>query len=347
VKASRVGIVALLALSLGASLFVALDDTLVGDPASGTAPGANILAGEDVRALALGCVPIPLGSGTPSAIADCVKVTFVAAGDDFGVAGEVFTSAAKRDPFFADACHLGAHEAGRALALRMDPADALSVSSSVCSSGLVHGIFDALGETSPDFATWDELASVCEDLRRREPAACADGMGHAAWDVTGDVAYAEELCLTFTEYSARSECAEGVQMQRYAPATERAGRPRDERPLEVAEICRIESEPSILEGCRHGIGWLLANDIAALADSHDALRGAVPVEARSPLAAQFATAAAACSTLFDGEAACSHRLLTAVPVALYLDRPTRDALCSSAPMISVRCREIATAYTGS
>jgi hypothetical protein len=233
------------------------------------------------------CIPVPYGIGNTKIIGDCVRDVFISAGYDVSTPARIFESASKFDPFFADACHLGSHEAGKMLALGKNPAAALKVTSSVCSSGLIHGIFDAIGETSQNTDTWKSFANICEELRDKQPAACADGMGHAAWDVTGDVVAAETICLSFSNVAAREECAEGVVMQRFEPATDKADRKREIRPHSLAEICRVDSDPSILKGCWRGTGWLLANDLAARADSQNALRGFVSAKSVRVLTIKF------------------------------------------------------------
>jgi hypothetical protein len=292
------------------------------------------------------CIPAAAGSGVAGDVAGCVEAALVAAGDQVAEVHTIVEAAAAADPWFADACHLGSHEAGHALASSVGAVEALALVTNMCSSGLIHGVFDAVGSGSPGEETWRSLARTCVELRSRGPAACPDGMGHAAWDATGDVVAAEQICAVFDDFAARSECAEGVVMQRFEPATERLNRGRDQRPFDPNDYCRTGSDPAILQGCLHGVGWLLANDLAARADAVGALRGSVDPVAIPSLVSTFLAGVRTCEELGAGERACTHRLLTGVPVALFRDAATRNALCTADPAVQRRCEEIASTYVG-
>jgi hypothetical protein len=292
------------------------------------------------------CIPNEPSVGDAADVALCVQEALLAAGDRVAEVHKAAEVAASRDPWFADACHLGSHEAGHDLARKAGAVKALSLVSNMCSSGLIHGIFDAVGADLSSKQNWKLLAETCINLRSRGPAACPDGMGHAAWDATGDATAAEEICTLFTDSSARSECSEGVVMQRFEPATEGVNRARDLRPADPTKICRSRSDASILDGCYRGIGWLLANDLAAKADAVGALRGSVSEKAIPLLVDVFRSGLNTCKDLGAGERACTHRLLTSVPVALFRDRETRSALCGGDENVRLRCEEIAGMYVG-
>jgi hypothetical protein len=66
-----------------------------------------------------------------------------------------------------------------------------SVVNDTCMSGFIHGLFDTLGYLKADTEEFSIALRACLRVLEFD---CSDGMGHAAWEATLDLAEATKLC---------------------------------------------------------------------------------------------------------------------------------------------------------
>jgi hypothetical protein len=157
-------------------------------------------------------------------------------------------------------CHRAAHRAGGA----NWPADGRwilkihEVNFGVCSSGLLHGFVDQVigKEFSQD--QWKQLMGWCDtQYKAGIEVACGDAVGHVAWTDTEDPAAAREICSMFATPVLRAECAEGVVMQQYSPAS--SSKEQKRLPADPLPVCAIHPAggafDAVRAGCIRGVGY--------------------------------------------------------------------------------------------
>ncbi|MFM7088891.1 MAG: hypothetical protein ACKOW9_05180 [Candidatus Paceibacterota bacterium] len=167
-------------------------------------------------------------------------------------------------PGFARICHISSHKAAinafdssRSLYDQHDQVNTIT-----CDSGMYHGFWEAVGYSKPSLDTWRELIQWCEEKSKTllDAGNCGDAAGHAAFDATKEQHSAVRLaCFLFSADILRSECAEGVLMQRFIPGSGSPGTDPLPTLTNMPKLCeklRYE-EASIAKGCFRGIGWLL------------------------------------------------------------------------------------------
>ena len=116
------------------------------------------------------------------------------------------------------ACHAAGHEAGRSALT--DPSQAARIvqfsgtASGACNNGFLHGALDKFAHLNPSEEQFAEVVAACETTGDgMVRSACNDGIGHATWQFTTDVAAATRLCLRFKGEHDRDVCAAGIVMQ--------------------------------------------------------------------------------------------------------------------------------------
>lgn len=160
-------------------------------------------------------------------------------------------------------CHRAAHEAGARLWPRDGNWERVldTVDTSLCNSGILHGVFDMM-PLQENFSSddWASVAGWCASHQSifPAPANCADAMGHASWDSTKDRLRAYDRCALLGNDSLISECVEGVEMQRFTPAS----RPDRWDRIDLSEIraiCRdvpADAREGFRRGCARAYAYL-------------------------------------------------------------------------------------------
>lgn len=269
-----------------------------------------------------------------SDVTGCTEALFLAAGrsprplEAMEAMNGFLHDEAARNPVFSDACHMGGHLAGKQMAAESgDPVKVLAERTiEGCFSGLAHGVFDAVGRGLAGAPNWARLAAVCEQRLQAMPGLnCPDGMGHAAWDATTQRDAAYRICEHFTLPGPLEQCAEGIVMQRFAPATERDSGRSEPVPTDVASICAGLSG-HLLSGCFSGVGWLMGH---VLLSGLEPITNAASQEYAEALVDPMRDVVAGCSSLGEGADGCFLRFVTTVPVTKWDDPVVRDAFCSA------------------
>ena len=122
-----------------------------------------------------------------------------------------------RDPVIGAACHTSGHNMGRVLYETMQTLDTLAAVGPSCVGAYLHGIFDAIGDTNPTEAEYQEAGRACNRLPVDAHNLCFDGLGHSLWRTTQSPEAVSTVCAVAETDPGRYGCLEGVQMQRYAP----------------------------------------------------------------------------------------------------------------------------------
>ncbi len=157
-------------------------------------------------------------------------------------------------------CHRAAHRAGGAVW----PGDGrwiekiADVNFKVCSSGLLHGFVDQVVGKGFTDREWAELTAWCDgQFVAQAGVACGDAVGHVAWTDTEDHARAREICSMFATPLWKAECAEGVVMQQYSPAS--SSKPHRPLPADPVTVCEIHpaggSFDAVRAGCIRGVAY--------------------------------------------------------------------------------------------
>ena len=116
-------------------------------------------------------------------------------------------------------CHTTGHAMGRAAVVeaRLPVVDVLRAVGHECIGGALHGATDGLTELG-DLAGMEGAAAVCEEREVGGPASsyllsCADGIGHAAWELTKNLEGATAECGRLSLHAARISCDAGIIMK--------------------------------------------------------------------------------------------------------------------------------------
>ena len=167
---------------------------------------------------------------------------------------------AARFPPLSQACHDAGHRAGRkafsAAGQAAEPLRAAASDRFACNNGFMHGVMDAMATSNPSEDIIREAYLVCEDLAGEPRTQCADGAGHAAWQITHDPLESMTLCQYFTEPNDLSTCTGGVIMQMYLQESD-GSRPadyawvtsRDDLSKVCAEVKAAKFPDTILRSC--------------------------------------------------------------------------------------------------
>ena len=235
-------------------------------------------------------------------------------------------------------CHAPAHAAGgQVLERNHDWSKSVTLADyGLCSSGLLHGVFDSLGKETLSPAEWLKVTAWCSNVgeRRREQGNCGDGIGHAAWDSTGDVGKALDICAAIAFKSLRSPCAEGLIMQHYSPIS----RPSDRTIITEDQVLGI-CEPSegrtddLREGCLRGIGYAVATQLQ--------LRDTTTGEflAPSKMNPLLEEGAAFCARFGDEAPLCLGRFWEVVFEFVHEKPEPVEIVCRAVPSIEADCRK--------
>ena len=235
-------------------------------------------------------------------------------------------------------CHAPAHAAGgRVLENNHDWNKAVTLADyNICSSGLLHGVFDSLGKEKISSAEWLKVTAWCSNVdgRPRGQGNCGDATGHAAWDSTGDVGKALNICETITFKILRSPCAEGIIMQQYSPIS----RPSDRTTItedQVVAICESSEgrTDDLREGCLRGIGYAVATQLQ--------LRDTTTWEFLAPakLNPVLEGGAAFCAKFGDEAPLCLGRFWEIIFEAVHEQPEPVEIVCRAVPSIEAGCRE--------
>lgn len=159
-------------------------------------------------------------------------------------------------------CHLSTHEAGEAALPSTYGAQLAMIqrsAQSVCNSGLLHGIFTAVGKTGLTASEWEDITAWCDTFDVSSApniANCGDAIGHAVWYQYHDATQAIKVCATLSRKVWREECSEGIIMQHFAPVD--AKRIPEPLPRDTSELCNhteILDVTGLHRGCIRGVGY--------------------------------------------------------------------------------------------
>ena len=175
-------------------------------------------------------------------------------------------------------CHRAAHEAGS----RLWPSDGewapvlATVDTSLCNSGLLHGLFDKMATVNFSEADWKDVATWCSTRTSKftNEANCADAMGHASWDDTKSRLGSYDRCALLGTTTLVVECIEGVEMQRFTPASRLDGWEKldPEKLLRLCDDITDAYPAEYLAGCANGFAFLSHEAIRQQPDTRDPWR---------------------------------------------------------------------------
>lgn len=214
---------------------------------------------QDLAAATSACVPAntPYGAEMNQEQEDCVEQFMLEALQENRVAS-ILPAMDDLDRRVPTVCHNAAHAAGVASWVNderwRDRIDIASVRN--CNSGLLHGVLVAAARDNLTFDQWTALAEWCNP-RASDLANCGDAIGHGAWEATLDETEAVKICALIETALWRSECSEGVVMQKFEPAG--SGNVRREIPADPAPICAhvpVDGDVELRTGCVRGVMYL-------------------------------------------------------------------------------------------
>ena len=214
-------------------------------------------------------------SGASQKVTECLKDVFqraLAAGQLHALESEL-DSLTRGSATVADACHGAAHEAGMSLA--QNPSEVVngviaanytSELADGCLRGITHGITDATSVNPALMPDWEDLVEACEQVQVPEAnetmsyGGCVEGIGHLAWNTTGDEGAAGKLCTAFTKPLDRELCAYSFLMEEFIPRPELVVRPvpPTRSAKQWASTCDELSTvgEDIRTGCLKGAGYV-------------------------------------------------------------------------------------------
>jgi hypothetical protein len=164
-------------------------------------------------------------------------------------------------------CHSAGHDAGIA-AYNAEKEKWIAIiqrsAQLICNSALLHGVFTAAGASELTENQWEFILNWCDTLNplKEKIANCGDAIGHAAWDQFKEAKKSVLMCEKLSTELWRSECSEGVLMQRYAPVV--SDSPEEELPENLTTLCDHvdrNDNSGIRRGCMRGIGYVLAASV--------------------------------------------------------------------------------------
>lgn len=184
-------------------------------------------------------------------------------------AGEVWEMQAQLEmqieetPALYYACHDIGHLAGRRAYELAPDIGRLIVNnpSATCAYGIGHGVLDGFGDDSPGYEEFRAAADACATKEGMSAWLCADGIGHAAWEASGDLAQASVYC-ELLDYWARAACSEGIMMQIYEPAGSGLMESPESVFAELPGVCESwpSSDKDVIRGCHAGAGYLYTRE---------------------------------------------------------------------------------------
>ncbi len=134
------------------------------------------------------------------------------------VALEELRKRADSNPSILRACHTLIHEIGHTAYKKYgDFGEAMKYHDSYCNSGYVHGVIE--GHFTKDKDIYQEMNTLCKDYPAGKfaRAQCYHGMGHGLMYFTdNDLPKSLELCNSYTDSSAQSNCTWGVFMENFS-----------------------------------------------------------------------------------------------------------------------------------
>jgi hypothetical protein len=227
---------------------------------------------QDLASSASACVPAdtPYGAQVNQEQEDCVKEFMLEALQENRVAS-ILPAMDDLDSRAPTVCHNAAHAAGVASWANderwRERIDIASVRN--CNSGLLHGVLVAAARDNLTLDQWKALAEWCNP-RAGDLANCGDAIGHGAWEATLDEGEAVKICALIETALWRSECSEGVVMQKFEPAGR--GNIRREIPTDPVPVCAhvpAGSDAELRTGCVRGVMYLRHQQLGDLSGFGD------------------------------------------------------------------------------
>lgn len=252
-------------------------------------------------------------------------------------------------PSLFNACHNIGHAAGQR-AFEVDPDIEkllLTQTNATCQYALGHGILDGFAKAEPTDAEFAAAAQACTslaDLGTPAFAFCSDGLGHAAWASTNDLASAVARCgMLGLEYS-QAICSEGIIMQIYEPAGLPPARDINQAHEDLPEMCATwpsGGRASLDFGCHSGAGYIYTRPAWKL-NVHWAASGSPatldPGQRAEVIALMSVSVEQCLSHLGDGASHCLHSVSQQVPPMGLIEEQTREAICAPLGEWQQRCR---------
>lgn len=240
-------------------------------------------------------------------------------------------------------CHIPGHDLGAEFVeyFEGDYSKAImTLNANICGSGIVHGILDVWGKTTHSTGEWLQVGEACIEANKVRYNACADAVGHAAYESKGrDLAAAIGVCDAMQQDWLRNACTNGAIMQSQYPQSSALKETRSANmPQDWGDLVRFcdalpYTNPGTMDGCYGGSGWVMGNTIfhelqerATLPDE----KQSTPEQDRYVVErAKYALDACEASTPGNrgNPDVCQWLMLARMPLFFYLDIPKFVTFC--------------------
>lgn len=259
----------------------------------------------------------------------------------------------EQTPALANHCHDTGHRAGE-YAFKLNPdiyTQLMDNSRVTCAYAIGHGLLDGFARSDPDRADFAAAATACneweDDRDSHVGGFCADGLGHAAWDVTNDLDAAVERCALLEHGHNQKACGEGIIMQIYQPAGFLAENELKGDLDTLPELCSSWPTPAGSEevkvGCFTGAGYIYTRAAwtLAVAWSRDTDRAPLDSGIARQLRDALADAADRCGrhAQDEGELPCLRSVAWQIPEQVYDHPDLLSEVCALLGEHETTCRE--------
>lgn len=236
-------------------------------------------------------------------------------------------------PAIYDVCHNMGHLVGRR-AFELDPDIARLVGdnpSATCAYAIGHGVFDGFAESDPTPEGFRAAANACASKQGVEAGLCADGIGHAAWSSSHDLATAVSYCTMLPPGDMRAACSEGIIMQIFEPAGFASSTYDLERAFsELPLLCERwpSSDADSVAGCHMGAGYMYTR-VSWQLESRVRCCEVDVAELQGLIVQDIGEAAGMCRRHHTGTGVseCLHSVAIQIPHSIYNDLALLEASC--------------------
>ena len=267
---------------------------------------------------------------------------------------------AARSARVTNACHSAAHEAGTTLVTSKDTildqltkADYPGWVADGCLFGISHGITDMMIIEPELMPEWPDIIAACEAARGDAPgnsyAGCVDGLGHLAWNDTGDEYKAAEHCTGFRKPQDVEFCVYSLMMGQFRPLPELEVHPvpPDRSPEEWANGCVAMEDlgEAAVRGCAGGAGYVHVHTGEGRERS-DEIEAAATVDLDKAIALGIEVVddtvgwcAGLDKAVENGKSICTVGALSTLPQAVLEPARVWEEVCSRKDLALSSCRE--------
>ena len=168
---------------------------------------------------------------------------------------EGYRNVQSRSPQASKNCHVPGHLSGVAsFNESRSLTRSLNYLEPVCQGAYIHGVYEAWAhyvrdrDVNVDVGLFKNASKPCAvSISYPGRFYCYEGVGHAVWMLTGDMAKSFEVCGSFTSNDARGGCVEGVVMQRFLPLID-------------DDVFIAEGVENVSEGCKEFLpSWSMSS----------------------------------------------------------------------------------------